>query len=74
MEFRYSYITYLSPYLRLVTGSQNSSLYTTYQWTPDPLLSTVIAILMIVTTLLPAASSLCYHFYVRKQDILLVMK
>ena len=54
-------------------GSQNSSVYT-YQWTPDPLISTIISVVMIVTTLLPAFCSLCYHYYHHhsKQDIILV--
>ena len=47
-------------------------MYTTYQWTPDPLISTVIALVMIVITLLPAFCSLCYHYHVRKQDVILV--
>ena len=46
----------------------------TYHWTPDPAISTVISVLMIVTTLLPAFCSLCYHFcYAKRQQIILVM-
>lgn len=38
-------------------------MYTTYQWTPDPFISTSIALVMIVVTLLPAFCSLCWHYY-----------
>ena len=45
----------------------------TYHWTPDPAISTVISVVMIVTTLLPAFCSLCYHFcYAKRQQIILV--
>ena len=47
----------------------------TYHWTPDPAISTVISVVMIVTTLLPAFCSLCYHFcYAKRQQIILVTR
>ena len=53
----------------LVPGTSNSSsTYTTYQWIPDPAISTGISILIIVITLLPAICSLCYHFTVRRSQ------
>ena len=57
----------------LIAGqSTNTSLYTTYQWTPDPHVSTIIAAVIIAVTLLPAICSLCYHFSVRRKDVILV--
>ena len=44
-------------------GNINSSSYTTYQWTPDPYISTVVVVMMVILTLMPAFCSLCYHIF-----------
>ena len=54
--------------------SSNSSSYTTYQWTPDPYISTVVVVMMVILTLMPAFCSLCYHIFGRKDDITKVIR
>ena len=57
----------------LGTVNSNSSSYTTYQWTPDPYISTVVVVLMVIVTLMPALCSLCYHIYNRRENLTKVM-
>ena len=47
----------------------NPSPYTTYQWTPDPYICTVVVVLMVILTLMPAFCSLCYHILGSKENI-----
>ena len=56
----------------MLPGNNNDTAYHTYQWTPDPHISTIIAVVIIIVTLLPACCSLCYHFTVRRKDLILV--
>jgi len=39
--------------------------FTTYEWRPDPLVSSLVLVVMLVITLVPAFCSLCYHIYIR---------
>ena len=63
----------MDPYLHRIRltlpwnlGNVTSSAYTTYQWTPDPYISTVVVVLMFILTLIPLFCSLCYHIFDRK--------
>ena len=37
--------------------------FQTYQWIPGPFVTTMIIIVMLVFTLMPAVCSVCYHVY-----------
>ena len=43
----------------------NSSTFTPYQWNPDPYVSTLVVIMMVTITLMPAICSMCYHVYIK---------
>ena len=48
---------------QISNNSDHSGVFQTYQWIPGPFVTTMIIIVMLVFTLMPAVCSVCYHVY-----------
>ena len=48
---------------QISNNTDHSGVFQTYQWIPGPFVTTMIIIVMLVFTLMPAVCSVCYHVY-----------
>ena len=48
---------------QISNNSDHSGVFQPYQWIPGPFVTTMIIIVMLVFTLMPAVCSVCYHVY-----------